>query len=86
MCQGQSRTFKKIAFLELFLRTIEEDKWNLFEKLGQLRTPTLQKIKFKLSVLYRKYTWSSTQIGPVKEAINESYFMAFLMFGLSCNR
>ena len=40
MCQGQSCIFKKIAFLELFLRTIEEDKWNLFEKLGQLRTPT----------------------------------------------
>ena len=40
MCQGQSHTFKKIAFLELFLRTIEEEKWNLFEKLGQLRTPS----------------------------------------------
>ena len=33
---------KKIIFLELFLRIIEEEKWNLFEKLGQLRTPTEQ--------------------------------------------
>ena len=39
-CQGQSRTMKKIIFLELFLRIIEDEKWNLFEKLGQLRTPT----------------------------------------------
>ena len=31
---------KKIIFLELFLRIIEEEKWNLFEKIGQLRTPT----------------------------------------------
>ena len=38
-CQGQSRTLKKFVFLELFLRIIEEEKWNLFEKLGQLRTP-----------------------------------------------
>ena len=38
-CQGQSRTLKKIVFLELFLRIIEEEKWNLFEKIGQLRTP-----------------------------------------------
>ena len=38
-CQGQSRTMKKIIFLELFLRIIEDEKWNLFEKLGQLRTP-----------------------------------------------
>ena len=38
-CQGQSRTLKKIVFLELLLRIIEEEKWNLFEKLGQLRTP-----------------------------------------------
>ena len=38
-CQGQSRTLKKIVFLELFLRIIEDEKWNLFEKLGQLRTP-----------------------------------------------
>ena len=38
-CQGQSRTLKKIVFLELFLRITEEEKWNLFEKLGQLRTP-----------------------------------------------
>ena len=37
-CQGQSRNLKKIVFLELFLRIIEEEKWNLFEKLGQLRT------------------------------------------------
>ena len=41
-CQGQSRTLKKIVFLELLLRIIEEEKWNLFEKLGQLRTPTVQ--------------------------------------------
>ena len=41
-CQGQSRTMKKIIFLELFLRIIEDEKWNLFEKLGQLRTPTEQ--------------------------------------------
>ena len=41
-CQGQSRTLKKIVFLELFLRIIEDEKWNLFEKLGQLRTPTPQ--------------------------------------------
>ena len=40
-CQGQSRTLKKIVFLELFLRIIEDEKWNLFEKLGQLRTPNL---------------------------------------------
>ena len=39
-CQGQSRTLKKIVFLELLLRIIEEEKWNLFEKLGQLRTPS----------------------------------------------
>ena len=39
-CQGQSRTMKKFIFLELFLRIIEEEKWNLFEKLGQLRTPS----------------------------------------------
>ena len=39
-CQGQSRTMIKIIFLELFLRIIEDEKWNLFEKLGQLRTPT----------------------------------------------
>ena len=32
---------KKIIFLELFLRIIEDEKWNLFEKLGQLRTPTV---------------------------------------------
>ena len=38
-CQGQSRTLKKIVFLELFLRIIEDEKWNLFKKLGQLRTP-----------------------------------------------
>ena len=38
-CQGQSRTLKKIVFLELLLRIIEEEKWNLFEKLGELRTP-----------------------------------------------
>ena len=40
-CQGQSRTLKKIVFLELFLRIIEDEKWNLFEKLGQLRTPII---------------------------------------------
>ena len=40
-CQGQSRTLKKIVFLELFLRIIEDEKWNLFEKLGQLRTPSV---------------------------------------------
>ena len=33
---------KKIIFLELFLRIIEDEKWNLFEKLGQLRTPNRQ--------------------------------------------
>ena len=33
---------KKIIFLELFLRIIEDEKWNLFEILGQLRTPTGQ--------------------------------------------
>ena len=38
-CQGQSRTMKKFIFLELFLRIIEDEKWNLFVKLGQLRTP-----------------------------------------------
>ena len=41
-CQGQSRTLKKIVFLELFLRIIEDEKWNLFEKLGQLRTPSVR--------------------------------------------
>ena len=45
-CAKGKVALKKNAFLELFLRTIEEDKWNLFEKLGQLRTPTLQKFKF----------------------------------------
>ena len=41
-CQGQSRTMKKFIFLELFLRIIEDEKWNLFVKLGQLRTPILR--------------------------------------------
>ena len=52
-CQGQSRTMKKIIFLELFLRIIEDEKWNLFEKLGQLRTPTIhwsKKIERKLKL------------------------------------
>ena len=40
MCQGQSCALRKIIFLDLLLRIIEEEKWNLFEKLGQLRTPT----------------------------------------------
>ena len=40
-CQGQSRTMKKFIFLELFLRIIEDEKWNLFEKLGQLRNPSV---------------------------------------------
>ena len=31
---------KKIVFLGLFLRIIHEDLWNLFEKIGQLTTPT----------------------------------------------
>ena len=44
--KGKVALLQKNAFLELFLRTIEEDKWNLFDKLGQLRTPTLQKINF----------------------------------------
>ena len=39
-CQGQSRTLKKIVFLGLFLRIIHEDLWNLFEKIGQLTTPS----------------------------------------------
>ena len=39
-CQGQSCTLKKIVSLELFLRITEEEKLNLFEKLGQLRIPT----------------------------------------------
>ena len=43
-CQGQSRFLKKIVFLELFLRIIEDEKWNLFEKLGQLRTPNVQEL------------------------------------------
>ena len=47
-CQGQSRTLKKIVFLELFLRIIEEEKWNLFEKIGQLRTPNNQMCKNSL--------------------------------------
>ena len=47
-CQGQSRTMKKIIFLELFLRIIEDEKWNLFEKLGQLRTPSLHGLGCKL--------------------------------------
>ena len=41
-CQGQSRTLKKIVSLELFLRITEEEKWNLFEKIGELRTPTVR--------------------------------------------
>ena len=44
-CQGQSRTLKKIVFLELLLRITEEEKWNLFEKLGQLRTPSAMEDK-----------------------------------------
>ena len=40
-CQVQSHNLKKIVFLELFLRITEVEKWNLFEKLGQLRTPTI---------------------------------------------
>ena len=36
---------KKIVFLELLLRIIEEEKWNLFEKLGQLRNPNLDVVK-----------------------------------------
>ena len=47
-CQGQSRTLKKIVFLELLLRIIEEEKWNLFEKIGQLRTPNNQMCKNSL--------------------------------------
>ena len=47
-CQGQSRTLKKIVFLELFLRIIEDEKWNLFEKLGQLRTPNAEPHLYKL--------------------------------------
>ena len=43
-CQGQSRTMKKIIFLELFLRIIEDEKWNLFVNLGQLRTPNVQEL------------------------------------------
>ena len=51
-CQGQSHTLKKIIFLELFLRITEVEKWNLFEKLGQLRTPTVYGYFFgRLSVL-----------------------------------
>ena len=46
-CQGQSRTLKKIVFLELLLRIIEEEKWNLFEKLGQLKTPIRCVLKTK---------------------------------------
>ena len=48
-CQGQSRTLKKIVFLELLLRIIEEEKWNLFEKLGQLRTPNTQPTRENIS-------------------------------------
>ena len=33
---------RKIVFLDLFLRIIEEDFWNLFEKNGRLRTPNIQ--------------------------------------------
>ena len=51
-CQGQSRTLKKIVFLELFLRIIEDEKWNLFEKLGQLRTPTIATIQASTSHVY----------------------------------
>ena len=50
-CQGKSLTLKKIVFLELLLRIIEDEKWNLFEKLGQLRTPTPDTGSFFLSVL-----------------------------------
>ena len=53
-CQGQSRTLKKIVFLELFLRIIEDEKWNLFEKLGQLRTPNHQALRSETK-LYEMY-------------------------------
>ena len=53
-CQGQSRTLKKIVFLELLLRIIEEEKWNLFEKIGQLRTPNLQ-VPFPSNFVYIIY-------------------------------
>ena len=52
-CQGQSRTLKKIVFLELFLRIIEDEKWNLFEKLGQLRTPTARHVFFSFLVIFQ---------------------------------
>ena len=38
---GAKSHFEKNVFLELLLRITEEEKWNLFEKLGQLRTPTV---------------------------------------------
>ena len=55
-CQGQSRTLKKIVFPELFLRIIEDEKWNLFEKLCQLRTPNnhLNDLKLLFLLLYQK--------------------------------
>ena len=37
---------KKFIFLELFLRIIEDEKWNLFVKLGQLRTPNPRLLEF----------------------------------------
>ena len=60
-CQGQSRTMKKIIFLELFLRIIEDEKWNLFEKLGQLRTPTLHLTLMVLSS--KKETMMGMRLG-----------------------
>ena len=60
-CQGQSRTMIKIIFLELFLRIIEDEKWNLFEKLGQLRTPTIQYLFLEATVyLHSHFKMSKT--------------------------
>ena len=58
-CAKGKVALKKNAFLELFLRIIEDEKWNLFEKLGQLRNPNLHHSTFHRSgenkELYRKY-------------------------------
>ena len=42
---GAKSHFEKNVFLELLLRITEEEKWNLFEKLGQLRTPSAMEDK-----------------------------------------
>ena len=75
-CQGQSRTLKKIVFLELFLRIIEEEKWNLFEKIGQLRTPNLPHLPLSHKDLYRPLTHSNESLSSFWPPSNTAYMSA----------